>query len=205
VDTLAAAVAAAEVMARTPEYEALVCALQVVLEPASLSHIKRELGVLFACYPAKDVDISVLVACAVEDVIAEQPSVLRLLFAVRCIRRECKFRPSIAEILDALDDVGSVITEAKQIVELPKRLDEAVLRLPRLVNDELNRIKELLSDRERRVDGGKTVKPIDAELKVTRSNLARVLVHRVTALEPQRPLITQSVSITENEKVTVPW
>ena len=54
VDTLAGAVAAAEVMVGTPEYQALVGAFQAAFEPASIADIKRELGVLFACYPAKD-------------------------------------------------------------------------------------------------------------------------------------------------------
>lgn len=97
------------------------------------------------------------------------------------------------------------MVKAKQVIELPKRLEEAAPGLRRLVYVELNRIRGLLSDRERRIDGGKTVKPIDAELKDIRSKLGGVLAHRVTALEPQLPLITQSISITENEKVTIPW
>ena len=60
---------------------------------------------LFACYPAKDIDVGVLVACAVKEVISEQPSVLRLLLSVRHIRRTCKFRPTIAEIIETLEDV----------------------------------------------------------------------------------------------------
>ena len=205
VDTLAENVAAAEVMVTTPEYSALVGALEAAFAPASVADIKRELGLLFACYPAKDVDISALVACAVDEVIGEQPSVLQLQFSARHIRHTCKFRPSIAEIMEALDDACSAMVKAKQVIELPKRLEEAAPGLRRLVYVELNRIRGLLSDRERRIDGGKTVKPIDAELKDIRSKLGGVLAHRVTALEPQLPLITQSISITENEKVTIPW
>jgi hypothetical protein len=145
------------------------------------------------------------VACAVDEVIREQPSVLRLLVSARRIRRTCKFRPSIAEIVEALEDAGSAISEARQIIELPKRLEKAVSGLPRLVNVELNRVKELLSDRERRLDSGKSVAWIDAKLKDARRQLAAASAHRVTALEPQRLLITQSISITENEKVPVPW
>jgi hypothetical protein len=42
-------------------------------------------------------------------------------------------------------------------------------------------------------------------LKDARRELAGVLAHRVTALEPQRLLITQSIAITKNEEVTTPW
>src|SRR5262245_50155933 len=87
---LAESVAAAEVMVATPEYSALAGAIRAAFTPASVADIKRELGLLFACYPAKDVDIGVLVACAVDEVIREEPSVLRLLMSVRLIRRTCK-------------------------------------------------------------------------------------------------------------------
>ena len=204
-NTLAENVAAAELMVAAPDYQALVGTLEAALAPASVADISRELGLLFACYPAKDVDISVLVACAVDEVIREQPSLLRLLVSVRRIRRKCKFRPSIAEIIEALEHAGTQISKARQVIDLPKRLDEAASRLQRLVNVELSRIRGLLSDRDRRVDGGKTVRPIDAELKDIRENLGGVLAHRAKALEAQRLLITQSISITESEKVTMPW
>ena len=50
---------------------------------------------------AGHIDVSILVACAADEVIREQPSLLRLLFAGRRIRRKCKFRPSIADIVEA--------------------------------------------------------------------------------------------------------
>ena len=77
-NALAERVAAAEVLVATPEYQALVGTLEAAFAPASVSDIKRELGLLFACYPAKDVDIGVLVACAVEEVIGERPSTLAI-------------------------------------------------------------------------------------------------------------------------------
>src|SRR6266404_5040488 len=61
-DILAEKVAAAELMVATPEYQALVGALKAAFAPASVEDITRELGLLFACYPAKDVDVGVLVA-----------------------------------------------------------------------------------------------------------------------------------------------
>ena len=205
VETLASAVAAAELMVATPEYEALVGALQAAFAPASVTDIKRELGVLFACYPAKDIDIGVLVACAVDEVIGEQPTMLELLVSVRRIRRTCKFRPSIAEIIEALDDAGSAMVKAKEIVALPKRLNEAASGLQRMATIKMDEVKELLSNRERRLDGGKNVDWYDVQLKNVRSKLADVLTHRVTALEPLRPLIAQSITITKNEAVRTPW
>jgi hypothetical protein len=119
-DTLAENVAAAEVLVVTPEYQALIGVLRAALAPASVENITHELTLVFACYPAKDLDISVLVACAVDEVIREQPSVLRLLVSARRIRRKCKFRPSIAEIIEALDDAYKAVVKAKQIIVLPK-------------------------------------------------------------------------------------
>jgi hypothetical protein len=202
---LAGAVAVAEVIVATPEYEELVGVLQAALAPASVTDIKRELGMLFACYPAKDVDIGALVACALDEVIREQPTILELLVSVRLIRRTCKFRPSIAEIIEALDDAGSAMVKAKKIVALPKRLDEAASGLQRMVKVEMGRINGLLSDRERRLEGGKNVDWIDVKLKNVRGELADVLAHRVTALEPLRPLIAQSITITKDEAVRTPW
>jgi hypothetical protein len=131
--------------------------------------------------------------------------VFSLLVAVRNIRRECKFRPSIAEVIEALDDAGSVVTKAKQIVELSVLLDEAAAGLRGLVDGKLGKIRGLLSDRERCVDGGKTHKHIDMELKAVRSELADVLALSVVALEPQRLLIIQRIGKTKEEDVIVPW
>jgi hypothetical protein len=155
--TLAAAVAAAEVMVETPEYKALIGLLKAALKHASIADINRELAVIFACYPAKDIDVGVLVACAVDEVIRETPSLLRLLFAGRRIRRKCKFRPSIAEIVEAPEHALSAVRKARQIVELPKHLVDAVPRLQALVKDELRQVPELVSDRFRRLDSGKDV------------------------------------------------
>jgi hypothetical protein len=192
--------AAAEAMIVTPEYQALVGGLRAALALASVEDITRELGLVFACYPAKDLDIGVLVACAVDEVIRERPSKLRLLVSARRIRRKCKFRPSIAEIIAALDDANKAVVKAKQIIVLPKRLEEAVPRLQRLVGDGLKQVGALLSDRKCRAYDGKAVEHIDYRLKEIRNNLADVLPRRVTALEPQRLLITQSINITESEK-----
>jgi hypothetical protein len=130
-ENLAKNIAAAELMLVTPEYQSLVAVIRAAFSPASVEDITRELGRLFACYPAKDIDISVLVACAVDEVMCEQPSVLQLLLTVRSIRRTCKFRPSIAEIVEALDEVEdeSAMSRAREILELSKRLDTAAALL----------------------------------------------------------------------------
>jgi hypothetical protein len=111
-DSLAKNVAAAEVMTVAPEYQAVIGVLRAALVRASVEEITRELGLVFACYPAKDLDIGVLVACAVEEVIREQPTLLRLLVSGRRIRRKCKFRPSIAEIIEALEDSYKAVVKA---------------------------------------------------------------------------------------------
>jgi hypothetical protein len=204
-DTLAKNVAAAELMLITPEYQSLVGVLRAAFAPASVEDITRELGLLFACYPARDIDISVLVACAVDEVIREQPSVLPLLLSVRRIRRTCKFRPSIAEIVEALDEVEdeSAMSWAREVLELPKRLDVAAPFLCDIVGRAIKRVERLLSDRKReRQRRWGSVNEIDEQLNNTRRLLEAVSAHRPKALEAQRLLITQSISITENEKAT---
>jgi len=201
--TLAESVAAAEVTVATPEYRALAGALKAALAPASVADIARELGLLFACYPAKDVDVRVLVGCAVEEVISDRPSKLQLELSCRGIRRTCKFRPSISEIVDALDDNESAIRTAREILELPKRLDVAASALCDIVGSAIKRVEQLLIDREReRQRRWGTVKEIDEQLNNTRRMLEAVSAHRPKALEAQRLLIIQSISITENEKAT---
>jgi len=105
------------------------------------SDIKRELGLLFACYPAKDVDIGVLVACAVEEVTSDRPSKLELELSCRRLRRTCKFRPSVAEIVEAPDDVEPAMSRARQITELPKRLDVAASALRDIVGNAIEHVE----------------------------------------------------------------
>lgn len=147
-----------------------------------------------------------LVDCAVDEVIREQPSVLRLFVSARRVVRECKFRPSIAEIIEALDDAGSAISKARQIVELPKHLVEAAPGLQGRVKFELRRVTELLSDRLRRLDMEKSVSGVDTQLQDVRSKLTAVLAHRVTALQPLRPLIVQGTAKqAKYEKAETRW
>jgi hypothetical protein len=199
---LAEKVAAAEVLVATPEYQVLVGTLEAAFAPASISDIKRELGLLFACYPSKDVEIGVLVACAVEEVTSDRPNKLELQLSCRRIRRTSKFRPSIAEIVEAPDDVEPAMSRAGQITELPKRLDVAASALCDIVGNAIKNVERLLSDRERHRQNRWRVGSIDEQLNKTRRMLENVSAHRAKALEPQRLLITQSISITENEKAT---
>jgi hypothetical protein len=201
-ETLAEKVAAAEVLVATPEYQVLVGTLEAAFAPASISDIKRELGLLFACYPSKDVEIGVLVACAVEEVTSDRPNKLELQLSCRRIRRTSKFRPSIAEIVEAPDDVEPAMSRAGQITELPKRLDVAASALCDIVGNAIKNVERLLSDRERHRKNRWRVGSIDEQLNKTRRMLENVSAHRAKALEPQRLLITQSISITENEKAT---
>jgi hypothetical protein len=200
--TLAEKVAAAEVLVATPKYQALIGTIEAAFAPASIAEIKRELGLLFACFPAKDIDIGVLVASAIEELIDDRPSKLQLQLGCRLARRTYKFRPSISEILDALDDVedGSATSTAKEILELPKRLDMAASLLRDHVGVAIEGVKKRLSDRERFRHNQWRVRSIDEELKMTRRWLEAVSAHRTKALEAQRLLIIQSIRITETRR-----
>ena len=90
-------------------------------------------------------------------------------------------------------------------MELPKRLDVAASALCDIAGSAIKRVEQLLIDREReRRRRWGTVKEIDEQLNNTRRMLEAVSAHRPKALEAQRLLITQSISITEDERVTVP-
>jgi hypothetical protein len=199
---LAEKVAAAELFVATPKYQALTGTIKAAFAPASIAEIKRELGLLFACFPAKDIDVGLLVAAAVEDVIDDRPNKLQLQLGCRLARRTSKFRPSISEILDALDDVedGSAMSTAREILEVPKRLDLASSLLRDRVGSVLKSIEGLLSDRGRHRQSPWRITSIDERLGGELRFLESVSAHRPKALEAQRPLIIHSINITENEK-----
>jgi hypothetical protein len=94
-------VAMAEQILGSPEYGALVATLTPAVELATLAQIKQAIGGLIACYPSQ-ADVSIFVAFAVEEVAVELPSVYTLAAGCRELRRTKTFRPSIAEILEAL-------------------------------------------------------------------------------------------------------
>jgi hypothetical protein len=110
-------VAMAEPILASPEYKALVSVLEPAVELATLAQIKREIGGLIACFPSQ-ADVSVFVAFAVEEVATELPTVYALVAACRELRCTKTFRPSIAEILEALQaKQGSGIRYIVEIVD----------------------------------------------------------------------------------------
>ena len=74
---------------------------------------------LLAAFPMKD-DLTAYTAILVEEVVSEQPSWLELSMACREVRRNCKFTPSIAEVLEAPDEVEREANQRARIVRLPK-------------------------------------------------------------------------------------
>ena len=95
-------VAMAEPILASPEFKALVATITPAVELATLSQIKQAIGGLIACYPTQ-ADVAIFVAFAVEEVAVELPSVYTLAAACRELRRTKTFRPSIAEILEAMN------------------------------------------------------------------------------------------------------
>jgi hypothetical protein len=110
-------VAMAELILASPEFKALVSLLEPAAELATLAQIKREVGGLIACFPSQ-ADVSIFVAFAVEEVVIELPTVYALVATCRELRRTKTFRPSIAEILEALQTKkGSWIRSIIDIVD----------------------------------------------------------------------------------------
>jgi hypothetical protein len=95
-------IAMAEQLIASPDYRALIATLRPAIQPATLKQIKDHIGGLIACFPTQQ-DVTVFVAFAIEDVAAEQPSMYALAAACRELRRTKTFRPSIPEILEALN------------------------------------------------------------------------------------------------------
>lgn len=113
-------VAMAEPILGSPEYRALVATITPAVELATLSQIKQSIGGLIACYPTQ-ADVAIFVAFAVEEVAVELPSVYTLAAACRELRRTKTFRPSIAEILEALNARQS--GWIRRIVEIADEID----------------------------------------------------------------------------------
>jgi hypothetical protein len=99
-------IAMAEQILASPEYRALVATLTPAVELATLGQIKQAIGGLIACYPTQ-ADVAIFVAFAIEEVASEAPSVYTLAAACRELRRTKTFRPSIAEIIEALQAKSS--------------------------------------------------------------------------------------------------
>jgi hypothetical protein len=113
-------VAMAEPILASPEYKALVATLTPAVDLATLGQIKQAIGGLIACYPTQ-ADVAIFVAFAIEEVAIEAPSVYTLAAACRELRRTKTFRPSIAEIIEALQaKQGSWI---RSIVDLGDEID----------------------------------------------------------------------------------
>jgi hypothetical protein len=110
-------IAMAEPILASPEFKALASVLEPAAELATLAQIKREIGGLIACFPSQ-ADVSIFVAFAVEEVATELPTVFALVAACRELRRTKTFRPSIAEIIEALQTKkGSWIRSIVDIVD----------------------------------------------------------------------------------------
>jgi hypothetical protein len=113
-------IAMAEPILASPAFKALVSVLESAAELATPAQIKREIGGLIACYPSQ-ADVSIFVAYAVEEVAIELPTIFALVAACRELRRTKTFRPSIAEIIEALQAKrGSWI---RSIVDIAVEID----------------------------------------------------------------------------------
>jgi hypothetical protein len=122
---LVALVAKAETIIASTEYEDLIRVLKSAAQPATTSRIKGEIAGLIACFPTQ-ADVSVFTAFAIEEVANGYdgdfaPSVYALAAGCRELRRTKTFRPTIAEILNAVfDEELRIRGKAQQLSELPR-------------------------------------------------------------------------------------
>ena len=109
------------------EFKALAAAVAPLLETATVPEIKKEIAMLLAAFPSKD-DLTAFAALTIAEISSERPTRLMLAAACRELRRTSKFRPSIAEILQALRHVErntSLRLKARLIVGLPRYIGRA--------------------------------------------------------------------------------
>jgi len=118
-DVLQEVIASGETMLGEPLFQKLCVELTPFIGPATVAQVKYEIGKLLAAFPTKD-DLIAFTALMLEEIISRQPSWLVLAMACREVRRNSKFRPSIAEVLEALDEVEWVANQRAMIVRLPK-------------------------------------------------------------------------------------
>jgi hypothetical protein len=108
-----------EAMLSSPMFKPLAVDLGPFVHAATVAQIKHEIAKLLAAFPTKD-DLTAFTAILFEEIIGEKPSWLMLAIACRHLRRNSKFRPSIAEVLEALEEADWAARRSAWIVRLPK-------------------------------------------------------------------------------------
>jgi len=102
-----------------PMFKTLAADLAPFVNAATVGQIKHEIAKLLVAFPTKD-DLTGFTAILIEEIIGEEPLWLTLAMACRELRRNSKFRPSIAEVLEALGEAHWYACRSARIVRLPK-------------------------------------------------------------------------------------
>ena len=94
--------------------------------PATRIEVIKFTTVLVGCYALGDRDPEIFVQALAVDVTEANPTIWALEDACRVLRRSFKFIPAISEVLDALDNAESNLSEITQALErIPGRLERA--------------------------------------------------------------------------------
>ncbi|MGY4254583.1 hypothetical protein ACVI1L_001651 [Bradyrhizobium sp. USDA 4516] len=123
--------AEAEEMLENPEYQRLLAGLKPAYVRPTAAEIKQQIGVLLLAFGVKDIDLGDFIEIAAAEIATTDPPVLRLRLAIafRNLRRTAKFRPSISEMLDAIDEIN--LWHVGALLRLPDHVKEVRLRLAR--------------------------------------------------------------------------
>jgi hypothetical protein len=106
-------------MLANPMFKTLAADLGPFVNTATVAQVKHEIAKLLAAFPTKD-DLTGFTVILIEEIIGEKPLWLTLGMACRELRRTCKFRPSIAEVIEALEEADWAADRIARIVRLPK-------------------------------------------------------------------------------------
>jgi hypothetical protein len=120
------ALAEGEAVLSNEQFQRFLAELKPACVPATITEIRRELGILLLAFPTKD-DLSAFVEIAIAEIASEHVSRLRLAAAFRELQRTARFRPSIAEMLDAMSEVD--LRHVGSLLKLPERVEAVRQRL----------------------------------------------------------------------------
>jgi hypothetical protein len=96
----------------------LVRRLNIFNEPATRADIANQLMMLIGSFPSStQIDLTVYTRTLAEDVGARAPSRLSLDIACRKLRRTAKFKPTISELYEALDESEKWLADRRRSID----------------------------------------------------------------------------------------
>jgi hypothetical protein len=127
--SLGRAIAEGEALLADPQFQLFMAGLKMALAPPSLAQVKREVARLLVCFQNQhftDEDIAVFTEIAIEEIREiEALSLLSLVMGFGELRRTMKFRPTICEMINAVEGAFGADLRGHEVLKLGAMLDRA--------------------------------------------------------------------------------